>query len=141
MDLKNGSFDIVLNIEASHCYGDMSQFLAEVARVLRPGGLFLFADLRRRREARELHDQMLESGLELIVRESITSNVLHALEVSHDLRMAHIRWLVPRPFHGFFVQFTGARGSRLYGGLESGTVKYLHYILKKPNRQPEEHNR
>jgi ubiquinone/menaquinone biosynthesis C-methylase UbiE len=38
------SFDAVINIESSHCYPRFSCFLAEVARVLRPGGHFLYAD-------------------------------------------------------------------------------------------------
>jgi ubiquinone/menaquinone biosynthesis C-methylase UbiE len=38
------SFDAVINIESSHCYPGFSRFLAEVARVLRPGGHFLYSD-------------------------------------------------------------------------------------------------
>jgi SAM-dependent methyltransferase len=41
------SFDAVINVEASHCYPSLPRFLAEVARVLRPGGHFLYADVRR----------------------------------------------------------------------------------------------
>jgi len=41
------SFDAVINVEASHQYPDFPRFLAEVARVLRPGGYFLYADSRR----------------------------------------------------------------------------------------------
>ena len=40
------TFDAVLNVEASHCYPDFPGFLAEVSRVLRPGGHFLYADFR-----------------------------------------------------------------------------------------------
>ena len=42
------SFDAVINIEASHCYPRLSHFLADVARVLRPGGHFLYVDARWR---------------------------------------------------------------------------------------------
>ncbi|OBJ02810.1 methyltransferase [Mycobacterium alsense] len=41
------SFDAVINVEASHQYPDFVGFLAEVARVLRPGGHFLYTDNRR----------------------------------------------------------------------------------------------
>jgi ubiquinone/menaquinone biosynthesis C-methylase UbiE len=41
------SFDAVVNVEASHQYPDFARFLAEVARVLRPGGHFLYTDNRR----------------------------------------------------------------------------------------------
>jgi SAM-dependent methyltransferase len=40
------TFDAVINVEASHCYPAFPRFLAEVARVLRPGGHFLYADHR-----------------------------------------------------------------------------------------------
>jgi len=43
------SFDAVINVEASHQYPDFERFLAEVARVLRPGGHFLYTDNCRRR--------------------------------------------------------------------------------------------
>ena len=43
------SFDAVINVEASHQYSDFPRFLDEVARVLRPGGHFLYADSRRPR--------------------------------------------------------------------------------------------
>src|ERR1700733_770459 len=35
------TFDAVINVEASHCYPHFPRFLSEVARVLKPGGLFL----------------------------------------------------------------------------------------------------
>jgi ubiquinone/menaquinone biosynthesis C-methylase UbiE len=41
------SFDAVINVEASHQYPDFPRFLDEVARVLRPGGHFLYTDSRR----------------------------------------------------------------------------------------------
>jgi SAM-dependent methyltransferase len=40
----------VINVEASHAYPRLPRFLAEVARVLRPGGHFLYADFRGRSE-------------------------------------------------------------------------------------------
>ena len=42
------SFDAVINVEASHIYPHFERFLGEVARVLRPGGHFLYADFRNR---------------------------------------------------------------------------------------------
>ena len=36
------SFDAVINVKASHIYPNFERFLGEVARVLRPGGHFLY---------------------------------------------------------------------------------------------------
>ena len=38
------SFDVVINIEASHLYDDRARFFAEVLRVLKPGGHFCYTD-------------------------------------------------------------------------------------------------
>ena len=42
---RSDTFDVVLNLESSHCYPHFDQFLAEVHRVLKPGGTFCYADL------------------------------------------------------------------------------------------------
>jgi SAM-dependent methyltransferase len=55
------SFDAVLNVEASHQYPEFDRFLAEVARVLRPGGHFLYTD-NRRPQASEWWDESLASA-------------------------------------------------------------------------------
>ena len=42
---NDNSYDIVLNVESSHCYPDIPKFLSEVKRVLKPGGFFVWTDL------------------------------------------------------------------------------------------------
>jgi len=44
LPFEDGSFDVVTNIESSHCYPQLDQFFAEVRRVLRPGGVFCLTD-------------------------------------------------------------------------------------------------
>lgn len=43
--IKDNSIDVVVNIESAFHYPDKSAFLDEIFRVLRPGGLFLIADI------------------------------------------------------------------------------------------------
>src|SRR5918996_516876 len=45
-----GGFDVVLNIESSHCYGSMETFLAHAKRVLRYDGYLLYADFRNKND-------------------------------------------------------------------------------------------
>lgn len=54
LPFPDGTFDVVINIESSHCYGSMAGFLGEVTRVLRPGGHFHWADFRDVDELPEL---------------------------------------------------------------------------------------
>jgi fatty-acid O-methyltransferase len=44
LPFADGSFDVVTNIESSHCYPDRDAFFSEVRRVLRPGGSFCYTD-------------------------------------------------------------------------------------------------
>jgi O-methyltransferase len=45
LPFHNQAFDVVLNLESSHCYPHFERFLAEVHRVLKPQGTFCYADL------------------------------------------------------------------------------------------------
>jgi SAM-dependent methyltransferase len=49
LPFEDASLDVVVNVEASHIYSDDRVFFQEAQRVLRPGGVLLFADFRRRR--------------------------------------------------------------------------------------------
>jgi SAM-dependent methyltransferase len=83
------SFDAVLNIEASHCYAHLPRFLAEVARVLRPGGHFLYADLRPRALIGEweaaLADAPMRLASERIIDDEVARGLLRNSTRSPDL--------------------------------------------------------
>jgi len=44
LDYPDNSFDIIINVESSHGYNNFSLFFEEVNRVLKPDGIFLYAD-------------------------------------------------------------------------------------------------
>lgn len=134
LQFLDNTFDVIVNVEASHCYGDMDRFLSEVARVLRPGGYFLFADIRFRSEGRRLHEQLVRSSLEIIKQEVISPNVVRGLELDSERRLNLIAQLVPKMLRQLFRQFAGVKGSQLYKGLRSGGQVYVSYALQKPSR-------
>lgn len=76
------SVDAVVNVESSHCYPSRPRFFGEVARVLRPGGSFLFADLVFTRggscSLEHISAQLGEAGLEIEEHSDITANVIAA---------------------------------------------------------------
>jgi len=51
--IPSDSVDIVLNIESAFHYPDKASFIKEIYRVLKPGGLFLIADILSTRQKRE----------------------------------------------------------------------------------------
>jgi ubiquinone/menaquinone biosynthesis C-methylase UbiE len=59
------SFDAVLNVEASHANPRFPRFIAEVARVLRPGGHFLYADMRGYQEISDWEAALADAPMPL----------------------------------------------------------------------------
>ena len=64
----DNSFDVLINVESSHCYGDMSKFLIEAYRSLKTGGFFLFCDFRTTDGIQELYDQFSSSDFKFLNR-------------------------------------------------------------------------
>ena len=91
LPFDDASFDTVVNVESSHCYGTMEKFVAEVYRVLRPKGYFLFADLRNRDTSEKLQAQLTSSGLQVLKKVDITGNVLSALDAYNEKKLALIQ--------------------------------------------------
>ncbi len=136
LPFPDASFDAVLNVESSHCYGSMAGFLSEVHRVLRPGGRFLFADFRPADRLAELRHQFVACPMELIEEEIITSNVVAALEQDSTRKVGLIRQYVPRWLRGPFSRFAGTEGSRTYEQFKSRQTEYLRCVLRKDDCVP-----
>jgi ubiquinone/menaquinone biosynthesis C-methylase UbiE len=126
-----GSFDAVINIESSHCYGSMETFLANVKRVLRHRGYLLYADLRNRNDVVVLQRQMEQSGMKILKREDITPNIIKSLDLDNERKLLLIRALFKTWLLKSFQEFAGVKGSKIYAGFQSGAMVYLHYVLQK----------
>ena len=134
LPFPDGSFDVVVNIESSHCYPSFTAFLDEVARVLRPGGLFAYADFRPRTEVSELLDRLAGGTLDLVSSEDITANVLAALREDSDRKTALIEQMVPRLFRGPFRRFAATANSSTYAKFQNGELRYVCARLTAPHR-------
>jgi len=131
LSCKDESFDAVINVESSHCYENMDQFLTEVRRVLRPKGFFLYADFRDKNDMVNLKEQLLKSQLKIIKEEMITSNVRAALELDTERRLDLISRLAPRLIQKLTKEFTGTNGSKTYNSFSKRDKEYYLFVLKK----------
>jgi len=135
LPFKENSFDVVVNVESSHCYGSMNAFLMQVKRVLQGGGYFLYADFRDKDEIDILRTQLRHSGMTLIKETNITTNVIEALNLDNERKMALIQEAVHKMLLGPFQEFAGVRGSMMYEGFRTGEVIYSSFVLQKPNHE------
>jgi ubiquinone/menaquinone biosynthesis C-methylase UbiE len=130
LDLPDASFDVVINIEASHLYDDRTRFFAEVARVLRPGGYFCYTDGCWADD--NCSEDLLDAGFELLERLEITSNVLHALRKDSARRAALFDSMNNRELREEYKDWGGVVGYRAYNRFEAGQTRYFSHRLRKP---------
>ena len=131
LPFKDNTFDAVINIESSHCYGNMERFLSEVSRVVKPGGYFGWADLRAKDMVKETEFAFEKSNLTCIYNKTITPEVINALDDIHDTKMKMINNHVPKFLRSAFTDFAGAKNSKIYNSFKSGNAIYLSKVLKK----------
>jgi ubiquinone/menaquinone biosynthesis C-methylase UbiE len=125
------SFDAIINIESSHCYGSTSAFLGEAKRVLRPGGALLFADLRAADDRPRLHAQVVETGMALLESQDITANVIEALRQESERKLRLIERSVHRRLVRTFQEFAAIEGSLVFDDFTNGRTVYHRYALQK----------
>ena len=131
LPFKDNTFDAVINIESSRCYGNMERFLSEVSRVVKPGGYFGWADLRAKDMVKETEFAFEKSNLTCIYNKTITPEVINALDDIHDTKMKMINNHVPKFLRSAFTDFAGAKNSKIYNSFKSGNAVYLSKVLKK----------
>ena len=114
----------------------MDDFFREIRRILKPGGRFLFADLRYAEQMPELYEQLERSGLEQLHEEDISANVTRALELDAQRRAELIVESTSAMLQKPLKEFAGVEGSMVHHELLSGEVVYPNFILRKQSSQP-----
>lgn len=131
MPLEDSSFDVVISVEAGHLYPRFRSFLGEVARVLRPGGHFLYADERARRDVPEWDAALAQFPLRLISSRAINDDVVRGMDGSSVPVAALIDERVPKLLRGAAREFACLPGSRMYRSMQDGSTVYRMYHFVK----------
>ena len=131
LPFEDSSFDVVMNVESSHCYPDISVFFSEVKRVLRPGGVFLYTDLRNETNIQFLKARLSETNFRIKKHEDITSNVFEALKLDSNRREHIIKKIAPGFLHPIANIFAGVKNSKTYKLFENRWYHYFLYVLEK----------
>ncbi|MCB2111256.1 MAG: class I SAM-dependent methyltransferase [Defluviimonas sp.] len=142
------SFDAVLSVESAHCYPERERFFAEAARVLTPGGVFLFADFTPAdtREApgawlARTKAELARAGFERICFEDITAGVVRGLAADSDRRCAEIERRFPRGTRRLARLWAGTTESWIYDDFRGGRRRYYRGRMERAGALPERHAR
>lgn len=131
LPFADGSFDAVINVEASHCYPDFWAFLTEVARVLRPGGILLYADFRFKDDLSAWEAAMANAPLKMVQWRDIGAEVLRGMDCNAARSRALIERHLPRFLHRSGRDFAGVPGSLIYELFRSGGMAYRSGYFRK----------
>ena len=128
LPFPDGSFDVVLNVEASNDYGDRPRFFAEVARVLKPDGIFLYTDSFRAAHAEQMKAELAAAGFGAEF-DDITGNVAEACRLDSPRRRELIRRQAPLAVRlalkRQLANYAGVEGSDKYRQFAEGRRAYL----------------
>ncbi len=130
LPFADASLDAVINLEASHCYPDFPGFLAEVRRVLRPQGHFLYADFRFRDQIADWEHAIETSDLEILQTRDISPEVLRGMDQNGERSLALVENHLPGFLHTLGRDFAGVPGSTVYEALKSGDLTYRSWCFR-----------
>jgi len=130
--MEDNSQDIVINVESSHCYPSIPQFLSEVKRVLKPGGLFAWTDVCPTQAIDDYEEAFNRCGMKTIDYYQITDNVLRALDAEkiNEVKNEIISKSTPFYLKGIIKDFSGLKDTAIYNTLRNGRTKYYFRILQ-----------
>jgi fatty-acid O-methyltransferase len=118
------SFDAVVNVEASQLYSSFPRFLAEVERVLRPGGHFLYTDFRWVPLIAEWEQDLANAPMRQLSYDNINAEVVRGLDKTMQWRQDLIDRHLPAVLRRRVERF-GVPGPRARDALKTGHYKYL----------------
>lgn len=125
----DGSFDAVVCVDVLEHVADLDLVMAQVARVLRPGGLFLFDTINRNPLARLATITMAEDVLRLLPRG--THDPAMFIRPAELRRAMQGAGLVPGPITGLGPRGIDRRGDLTFGPLPLTAILYMG-LARKP---------
>jgi ubiquinone/menaquinone biosynthesis C-methylase UbiE len=131
LPFADDSFDAVINVEASHIYPSVERFFSEVARVLRPGGHFLYTDFISRVNLPGVEAALAKPPLRMVSEKVIDEQVLRGLKANSPRSIELINRNLPTFLHRFGREFAVVEGSMYFKDLGRGEITYRTYCLTK----------
>jgi 2-polyprenyl-6-hydroxyphenyl methylase / 3-demethylubiquinone-9 3-methyltransferase len=156
LPVEAGAFDVVYCCDVLEHVADLPQVLAETARVMKPGGLYLFDTINRTAASRILAIKLMQEwpltrilDTELHVwKKFIKPSELASLLIGNGLQPAGLSGLAPRANPLAMLRgFIQARQGRItygelsrrldFGQVRRTSLSYMGYAVKREDQEPE----
>ena len=131
LPIQPGTADIVINVESSHCYGDLEQFIKQVSMMLSDDGYFCYCDLMPLNRQELLQKYFLDNGMEVLETRNITKNVMLSLDSCTQDHANKIQNNVPWYLRKAFADFVGIKDTGVYNLFKTGKYEYFSFLVKK----------
>ncbi len=132
------TFDIIINVEASHCYPDQARFFSEVSRILKKDGVFLYADFRPNDmnihiESLSVYEKWMKAVsnntyFTLISNSDITNSAYIGTLMNTDKHQKLVE-LLPYCIRWFGRWFSACEGTTINTGFKNRTICYSSFVL------------
>lgn len=130
MKLKfDTKFDLIINIESSHCYQDEKIFFQNVKKHLSINGKFAFADFRTKEEWKNTLN-VLSSLFIIEDIKDINDNVVNALKYDSNRRTKLCNKYYVKGFYNLTESIFGIKNTSMYNQLKNNSKIYKIIILK-----------
>jgi 2-polyprenyl-6-hydroxyphenyl methylase/3-demethylubiquinone-9 3-methyltransferase len=124
----SGHYDAVVCVDVLEHVQDLEQVLAEIARVLKPGGMFLFDTINRNPIARFATITVAEDVLRLLPRGTHDPEMyIRPAELTQALEKVG---LAPGPITGLGPRGINRRGDLTFGALPLKAVLYMGVAVR-----------
>ena len=131
LPFDDNSVDVVLNVESSHCYPSITDFISEVCRVLKPGGHFLYCDLVIESTLDDHLNILKNSSLKNFQHVDITENIIKASELMTDDRNKIINKVNSSFLRKVLKSFASVKGSKIYKSFVDRHYRYVSLVAEK----------
>jgi len=129
--IKPKSIDIVINIESSHCYGNLAEFIKQVSGLLVNNGYFCYCDLMPPSQIKQLHQYFESHQMVVIESIDITENIIASLDSTSVENSEKIKTHIPWYLRKAFADFAGIQNTGVYNLFKSGKLVYYAFLVKK----------
>tara|TARA_B100001094_G_scaffold52417_1_gene47914 strand:+ start:279 stop:965 length:687 start_codon:yes stop_codon:yes gene_type:complete len=131
LPFKDNSVDVILNVESSHCYPSIPDFISEVCRVLKPGGHFLYCDLVIDSNLDDHLNKLKNNNLSDLNYIDITENIIKASELMTDDRNNIINKVNSSFLRKVLKSFASVKGSKIYKSFVNRHYRYISLVTQK----------